>query len=584
MHLALVDLAVIFLVSVVAAVLCHRLNVPTAIGMLVGGVLIGPDVLGLVHHVDTIEAVAEIGVVLLLFIIGLEFSIADLRYLRRQFLVGGTWQFFGTAAVVGVASLFMGFSAAQSLFVGFVVALSSTAVVIKMLQDRGELQSPHGRVTFATLIFQDIAVVPVMLLGPLLAVAGGAAAVAGGSVGGGGGVATEALWLVAKIAGVGALSWVAYRWVVPFVLDMVTRTRSQEAFLLTIVMLCVGIAQLTQALGLSLALGAFLAGLIISESDYSHQAMALMMPLRDIFMALFFVSIGLLLDVQFLLAHPIQIALFTLGIIAIKPFVGTVAALVVGLPISGAVLSGLLLGQVGEFSFVATRAGIDAGLLPPETFQIILTTAVLSMLLTPALGALGPWLIRLIDRSPLECWEHRRFNAAAVRGEQQFSDHVVIAGFGITGRAVAHAAREADVPYAVLEVDALIVRNQLERGEPITYGDAALEPIALQAGVDKARAIVVTISNLVSARQATELARRLNPNAYILVRTRNPREVPTLKALGATEVIADELEVSVEALSRTLVHLGVGEAVIAELSAEVRDAVRAANQPRAEVL
>ena len=581
MHFALVDLAVIFLVSVVAAVVCHRLNMPTAIGMLVGGVLIGPDALSLVHEVATIEAVAEIGVVLLLFIIGLEFSIADLRYLRRQFLVGGTWQFFGTAAVVGGASLFMGFSPTQSLYVGFVVALSSTAVVIKMLQDRGELQSPHGRVTFATLIFQDIAVVPVMLLGPLLAVAGGAAALAGGS---GGGVAVEALWLVVKIAGVGALSWVAYRWIVPFVLDRVTRTRSQEAFLLTIVLLCVGIAQLTQALGLSLALGAFLAGLIISESDYSHQAMALMMPLRDIFMALFFVSIGLLLDVHFLVAHPIQIALFTLGIIAIKPLVGTVSALMVGLPISGAVLSGLLIGQVGEFSFVVTRSGIDAGLLPPETFQIILTTAVLSMLLTPLLGALGPRIIRLIDRTPLECWEHRRFNAAAVSGEQHFSDHVVIAGFGITGRAVAHAAREADVPYAVLEVDALIVRSQLDRGEPITYGDAALEPIALEVGVDKARAIVVTISNLVAARQTTELARRLNPDAYILVRTRNPREVPTLKALGATEVIADELEVSVEALSRTLVHLGVGEAVIADLSAEVRDAVRAANQPRAEVL
>ena len=584
MHLALVDLALIFLVSVLAAVLCHRLNIPTAIGMLVGGALIGPDLLGLVHSVSTIEAVSEIGVVLLLFIIGLEFSIADLRYLKRQFLVGGTIQFFGTAAVVGIGSVLAGFSVAQSVYLGFVVALSSTAVVIKMLQDRGELQSPHGRVTFATLIFQDIAVVPVMLLGPLLAVAGATSALAGGAQAAGGEVLTEALTLVLKIAGVAALSWVAYRWVVPFVLDRVTRTRSQEAFLLTVILLCIGIAALTQTLGLSLALGAFLAGLIISESDYSHQAMALMMPLRDIFMALFFVSIGLMLDVHYVLAHPIQVALFTLGIIALKPLVGAVSALAVGLPLSGAVLSGLLLGQVGEFSFVVTRAGIDAGLLNAETFQIVLATAVLSMVLTPLLAAVGPRLTALLNRTPLECWEHRRFNAAAVIGEQHFSDHIVIAGFGITGRAVAHAAREAGVPYAVLEVDALIVRKQLDRGEPITYGDAALEPIALQVGIDKARAVVITISNLVAARQATELARRLNREAFILVRTRNPREVPTLKALGANAVVADEMEVSVEVLSRTLVHLGVGEETVAALSAEVRNAVREANQPRAEVL
>lgn len=379
MHLdtALIDITVILLAAVGAAVVSHKLNLPSSIGMLIAGVLIGPDILGLVRDVELIEVLSEIGVVLLLFIIGLEFSLADLKHLKRQFAIGGSVQFFGTAAVIAAASVFFGFTWQQSIFIGFVVALSSTAVVLKMMQDRAELATPHGRNIFATLIYQDIMVVPVMLLAPLLAVGGVAVKVAAGGAEvaastmvatGGESVLVTIGILVLKIAGVAAFSYVAYRWLVPFILELITRTHSSEAFLLTIILLCFGIAVVTQSLGLSLALGAFVAGLIISESDYSHQAMTVMLPFRDIFMALFFVSIGLLLDVQYLLSNPVQVVAFTLGLIIVKPVVGTIAALAVGLPLGPSLMSGLALGQVGEFSLVATRTGVSTGLVPESVF------------------------------------------------------------------------------------------------------------------------------------------------------------------------------------------------------------------------
>ena len=289
----LLDITVIFALAVLASVICHRLGLPSSIGLLLAGVLAGPDALGLVRNAHQIELLSEIGVVLLLFVIGLEFSLADLSHLKRQFLVGGSIQFFGTALVVGVGTVMMGSTVQQGLYIGFIVALSSTAIVLKMLQERAELDAPHGRMVLATLIYQDIAVVPVMLMAPLLA----------GSNGGESGTGAV-LGLVVRVVAVALFAFVAYRWAVPWLLERITRTRSSEAFLLGVIALCAGIALLTQSMGLSLALGAFLAGLIISESDYSHQAVTVVMPFRDVFISLFFVSIGMLLDIDYLLANP----------------------------------------------------------------------------------------------------------------------------------------------------------------------------------------------------------------------------------------------------------------------------------------
>lgn len=553
----LLDIVVIFGLSALAAVVCHRLRVPTTVGLLLAGVLAGPDVLGLVRNTHQIEVVSEIGVVLLLFVIGLEFSLADVAHMRRQFLVGGSLQFVGTAAVVAAGTLAFGSTLQQSVFLGCVVALSSTAVVLRMLQERAELDTPHGRSVLAMLIYQDIAVVPVILTAPLLAGVGGSGLVAIGGLAG-------------RVALVGVFAFAAYRWIVPWTLARITSTRNPEAFLLGVLTLCVGIALLTQSVGLSLALGAFLAGFIISESEYSHQAVTVMLPFRDVFMSLFFVSIGMLLDVHFLLSDPLRLVLLTLGVLVIKPLVGAAASLVVGLPLRNSVLAGLALGQVGEFSLVATQAGVMAGLFGQDVFQTVLVVAVLTMLLTPALVAIGPACADAVCKTPLLRLQRRIGASSRVGSATAFSDHILIIGFGVTGRNLARTAKLSDVPYAILEVNAGTVREALAAGEPIQYGDATQEEILRHANVEKARAVVVVIDDPAGARRIVQLSRRMAPDAFILVRSRYLREVEPLHSLGADEVIADELEVSIEVFSRALSRMLVPREDIKRLIGEVR--------------
>ncbi len=560
----LLDLVTIFALSVTAAVVCHRLRLPSAIGLLLAGVIAGPHALQLVRNAHEIELLAEIGVVLLLFVIGLEISIADLERLKRFFAIGGTVQLFGTAAVVTLLLPLTGLVPQQSVYLGFVVALSSTAIVLRLLQDRGELETPHGRSILSILIYQDIGVVPVMLTAPLLAGMAGLA-----SKGGGGGLA-DLVALLFKVLLVAAFCYSAYRWIVPWVLECITRTRSSEAFLLGVFMLCVGIAVLTQTLGLSLALGAFLAGFILSESDYSHQAVAVMLPFRDVLMSLFFISIGMLLDLKVLAGNLGPMLLLTAVVLLIKPLIAASASLAVGLPLRQAVLSGMALAQVGEFSLVATKAGVSAGLLSQEVFQSVLVVAVLSMLATPLLIQAAPKLAEQLASTPLGSWSDRRTRQGLAGTAPQEAPSVLIVGFGVTGRNLAASCRRCEVPYAVVELNSALVRNARSEGLPIYYGDASQPAILELVRAHQARAIVVVIDDPGAARRIVELARRLAPGAFILVRTRYLREVEPLTQLGADEVIADELEVSIEVFSRVLARMLVPRERIKELIGDVR--------------
>jgi CPA2 family monovalent cation:H+ antiporter-2 len=564
MQSLLLDLVTIFALSVAAAVVCHRLRLPSAIGLLLAGVIAGPHALRLVRNAHEIELLAEIGVVLLLFVIGLEISIADLERLKRFFVVGGTVQFFGTAAVVTMLLPLTGLVPAQSLYLGFTVALSSTAIVLRALQERGELETPHGRSILSILIYQDIGVVPVMLTAPLLAGMAGLAREGGGS-----GLADLGALLL-KVLLVAAFGYSAYRWIVPWVLERITRTRSSEAFLLGVFMLCVGIAVLTQSLGLSLALGAFLAGFILSESDYSHQAVAVMLPFRDVLMSLFFISIGMLLDLRVLAGNLGPMLLLTAGVLLIKPLVAASASLAVGLPLRQAVLSGMALAQVGEFSLVATKAGVSAGLLSQEVFQSVLVVAVLSMLATPLLIQAAPKLADQLASTTLGRWSDRRTGQGLIGTAPQEAPNVLIVGFGVTGRNLAASCQRCDVSYAVVELNAALVRKARGEGHPIHYGDASQPAILELVRAHQARAIVVVIDDPGAARRIVELARRLAPDAFILVRTRYLREVEPLSQLGADEVIADELEVSIEVFSRVLARMLVAREQITELISDVR--------------
>ena len=564
MQSLLLDLVTIFALSVVAAVVCHRLRLPSAIGLLLAGVVAGPHALQLVRNAHEIELLAEIGVVLLLFVIGLEISVADLERLKRFFSIGGTTQFFGTAAVVTLLLPLTGLVPQQSLYLGFVVALSSTAIVLRALQERGELETPHGRSILSILIYQDVGVVPVMLTAPLLAGMAGLTSSAGGN-----GLA-DLGGLVLKVLLVAAFGYSAYRWIVPWVLERITRTRSSEAFLLGVFMLCVGIAVLTQSLGLSLALGAFLAGFILSESDYSHQAVAVMLPFRDVLMSLFFISIGMLLDLKILAGNLGPMLLLTAGVLLIKPLIAAFASLAVGLPLRQAILSGMALAQVGEFSLVATKAGVSAGLLTQEMFQSVLVVAVLSMLATPLLIQAAPWLAERLSTTPLGRWSNRRTQLSPAGAAPQSAPSVLIVGFGVTGRNLAASCRRCDVPYAVIELNAALVKEARSEGVPVHYGDASQPAILDLVRAHQARAIVVVIDDPGAARRIVELARRIAPDAFILVRTRYLREVEPLSQLGADEVIADELEVSIEVFSRVLARMLVPRERIKELIGDVR--------------
>ena len=551
------DIVILFSLSVGVLYLCHRFGIPTIVGFLVTGMVVGPYGLGLIHAMHEVEMLAEIGVVLLLFTIGIEFSLEKLLQLKKTVLIGGTLQVFITTWVAVMLAKYFGLGGftGELIFLGFLMALSSTAVVLKLLQDRAEVDSPHGRITLGILIFQDIIIVPMILLTPFLA--------------GKSNQVNMALWpLLVKGIFIIILVIVGARWLVPRLLYQIARTRNHELFLLSIVVICFGVAWLTAQAGLSLALGAFLAGLIISESEYSHHALGNILPFRDVFTTFFFVSIGMMLNLEFLFQQVITILLMTLAVLIIKSLIAALVTLLLGFPLRTGILVGLALGQIGEFSFILSRVGLENGLLTGDIYQQFLSVTILSMASTPFLLALAPRLAAQLGRFPLPEWITR--SAEETGSVSQLRDHLIIIGFGINGRNVARAARAAGIPYIIIEMNPETVRREQARDEPIFYGDATREPVLARARAEQARVVVVAINDPTATRRITEAVRRLNPSAHLIVRTRYVQEMQPLYELGANEVIPEEFETSVEIFTRVLAQYLIPRDTIEKLVARVR--------------
>ncbi len=550
------DLIVIFALCALAVWLGQRLRQPAVVGFLLAGLLAGPHGLGLVKDLDAVEAAAELGVVLLMFTIGMEFSFRNLLQIKRSLFWGGSVQ-VGLTVLAGLgAGWLAGRGLGQGLFWGCLAALSSTAIVLKLWQERAALDSPPGRVSLAILIFQDLVVIPMMLAVPLLA---GQGLEAGGAAAGQGG-----WWLAAKGAGVMVLLAAGAKWLVPWALDQVAATRNSELFLVAMVLLCLAVAGLTSWAGLSLALGAFLAGLIISESPYSHQALGSILPLRDIFTSLFFVSVGMLLDLRVVGQQPVALGLATLGVVAAKALAAGAAVLALGLPLRVAVPAALGLAQVGEFSFILAEQGRAHGLLGPAEHQWFLVVSVLSMCVTPPLLGLGARLgARLGERKGLGRAEAEPEDGSSAQG-------VLVVGFGINGQNVARACQAAGIPYLVLEMNPETVRRQRELGEAIVYGDAMRPAVLEHFGARKARVLVVTMADPVATRSIVASARALNPDLYVIVRTRFAQEIAQLRALGADEVIVEEYETALEIFTRVLRRFWVPREEMARLVEELR--------------
>lgn len=570
----LYQIFIILGLSVAVNFVFHRLKIPAIVGFICTGVLAGPWCLGLVKAVHEVEQLAEIGIVLLLFTIGLEFSLKNLRGLARYFLLGGTFQLIVTGLFGFAIAKGWGLDNRPAVFMGFLLSLSSTAIVLKMLQDKAQVDSPQGRTSLAILIFQDVSVVPMMLLTPLLA--------PGGSESLGRGL----LVLLAKAVMIIVLVLVSSRWIVPNLLFQIARTKNRELFLMVVAAVCLGVAWLTNYAGLSLALGAFLAGLIISESEYSQQALGNMLPFRDLFSSFFFVSIGMLLNLEFVFQHPLMIVMLVVIVILGKALVAGMAAVILGFPLRIVILVGLYLGQVGEFSFVLSRSGVAYGILQGDTYQLFLAVSILTMALTPFMALLAEKSADAVSRLPLSSILRFGFRPLEELQKESKKDHLVIIGFGFNGRNLAKAANLAGIAYEIVEMNPDTVREEKAKGQPISYGDATQEPVLLQADIHDARIAVIAISDPAATRRVTELARKLNPRLYIIVRTRYLTEMRPLYELGADEVIPEEMETSVEIFTRVLNKYLVPKSEIEKFVSEVRaggyQMLRSLSRERAE--
>ena len=539
------ELIILLAVSLPITYVFHRAKLPALVGFLITGVLIGPHGTGVITEIRVVERLADVGVVLLLFTVGLEFSIADIIRSGRQFLIGGGTQVLLTiAAVTGIATVFH-YPLPQAVFFGFLASLSSTAIVLKMYSDRVELDTAHGRLATGILLFQDIAVVPMMLLLPVLGEASTAGAVT---------LLTVLISLGKAVLGLIGV-YLAARQIVPFLLHQVIRLKNREMFFLLVVLLCLGTAWITYSLHLSLALGAFLAGLIISESEYSHHIVAEIMPFRDYFASIFFISIGMLLHTSYFGAHWAVLVITTLALTLVKTGLVAVTAKVLRYPIRSALLAGLGLSQIGEFSFLLAVDGQAHGLITEDLFQMFINTSILSMIATPFIIHLSPWLAKKLPE--LASGPGEKENVCSLAG------HTIIAGYGLNGRNLARTLKATHIPYVVLEVNADTIRKAREEGEPIIYGDITRKDVLLRAGVDCAKVIVFAISDYSATRIAVQTVRLLNPSIFILIRTRYAAEVDELYRIGADQVIPEEFETSVEIFSRVLHEYHVPSNVIA---------------------
>lgn len=554
------DLLMILLVSLPVAYVCLRLKLPLLVGLMLTGIVIGPYGLGLIKELAAIEILAEIGVILLLFTIGLEFSIRRLREIKNLVLIGGGLQVVLTIAATAVVSILFGRPFNQSLFFGFLVALSSTAIVLKSYADRKETDAPHGRAGVGILLFQDISIVLMMLFVPIL---GGKDAASFGAIAKTLGVSLGALILI-----VGVL-W----FVVPILLKKIVSLRSPEVLLLSAVLISLGTAWITSQFGLSLALGAFIAGMVLSESEYSHQVAADILPFRDVFNSLFFVSIGLLLSVGALVANLQTVLLWVLFLVVGKFLIVWLVVQLLGFPQRVAAMTALGLAQIGEFSFVLAKAGRTVDLLPDTDYQTFLAASIISMIATPfminAAPAFGEFFQKIIkDKEDKDL--HQTEEEIHLTSSGGLENHTIIVGYGLNGRNLARVLRAVLVPYTILDLNAETVREAKEKGEKINFGDATRREVLHHAHIEDANALVLAMSDPQAARRTVKQAREMNAKLYIVVRTRYIAEITELLELGADEVIPEEFETSIEIFARVLQRYGVTRHIIENQIEQIR--------------
>jgi CPA2 family monovalent cation:H+ antiporter-2 len=533
----LLAVVIVLACSIGVLFISKKIHIPFIIGYFITGIIVGPFGLHLITE-EQVAILAELGVILLMFTIGLEISLKNLLSMKKVVLIGGGMQMILTTALIWAALQMAGIPSNTAIFLGMMVSTSSTAIVLNIYQTKGQMATKHGKIALGILIFQDLAVVPMMMLAPILA----------------GPEETNLLGTVLNfVVGLGMLGiiLIAAIYLVPKFLQRVALTRSSELFIISIVTICLGIAWLMSLNGVSLALGAFLAGVAISESDYSHEVVGQIMPFRDLLTSFFFVSIGMLLNLTFLAQHLPFLLILAAALIAAKLVVSFVSVRAIGIATSVAFLSAFGLSQIGEFSFVLGATGYSSGILSDNVYQIFLAVSIMTMIMTPTMISIAPKFVDRFFPAPVPAGVGYSGPAESVEDELPIG-HVIIVGYGLTGHYVAKALKKVDIPYIILELNPETVATEKKLGENIYYGDASREAVLEFAGIKNAQTIVVSIPQMDTIKAILTTARRMNPKIGIITRSRYISETAELYRLGADEVIVDEKEAALQIFHRIL--------------------------------
>lgn len=534
------DILIVLAFSIPIIYLFNKINLPSIIGLIVTGVLIGPNFLKIITNADGINQLAEIGVALLLFTIGIEISFNNFIKNFKEILFIGGLQVLTTILIGFTFGITIGLNVQQSIFLGFLVTHSSTAIILKMLSDRDEIETPHGKITTGVLVLQDLMVLPMMLLIPILSVSGDASF-------------TEAIYrLIFSFILIIVIFFIS-RFLMPHILYLLIQIQMRDVFIIGIIVLSLGTAFLTHYLGLSFAIGAFIAGLIISETDYTHQVIGDIVPFKEVFTSFFFISFGLLLDLQVIADNPVKIIFLTIAVMIFKMIIIGLIVLAQKYPLRIAFLTGLYLSQIGEFSFVLILKGREANILSDSFSNEFITVSLITMFLSPLLLKISPYLstkIPHLEKGKIEDYIERLKN------------HVIIIGYGLNGKNIARVLKETGIPYVIIEANPKNVLHAKKEGEKIINGDATKREVLEYTHIKNAKIVVVAISDSMATRIIVRLVKELNPDVYLIVRTRYVKDVDDLVKLGADEVIPEEFETSIQILSRVLKRFHIPNSVI----------------------
>ena len=550
------DLVLALAAAFLGGAVAQRLGQPVILGYIVAGVLIGPNTPGLVADRDRVLTLANLGVAFLMFALGVEFSFSELTRVRRAALIGGGIQIPLTVALGAGAGLTIGWSWQAALLLGGAFAISSSIVALKLLLGRGEADSPQGRVGLGLGIVQDLSLVPMIALLPVLTGQQGNLGLS-----------------LARSLGTAALALAAVTVLgtrlVPRVLYAVARTESRELFLVTVVLIALGTALASHEAGLSLALGAFLAGLVVSESEFDSQVLAEIIPLRDLFATLFFVAVGMLIEPEFIAGHAVPVLGLVGALVLGKLIITGGALLAAGVDHRTATLAALLLAQMGEFSFVLAGVGLADGVIARDQYGLILAVALGSILVAPALLRLGPTLVAVAEHLP-GVRAQEAAHAGPDPAEDGLSRPVVLCGYGRVGTVLGSVLARRGFGFAVVEINPATVRRLRAQGVPAYYGDAGSDALLRRAGVERARVLVVTVTDLVAARAAIRHARSLNPGIAVITRAAARAEVALFQDAGADEIIQPEFEAGLDFVHHVLRRLGVSPQESTEIVAHRR--------------